>query len=209
MNSSESELKITTLFLDVGGVLLTNGWDHDQRKQAASKFSLDYEEMSNRHHLTFDTYEYGKLALEEYLHRVVFYQDRSFSMDEFKQFMFGLSQPLPGMIDLFKALKAKYRLKIAVTSNEGRELALYRTSRFKMKEFVDFFLFSGFIHLRKPDTDFYRLALDVAQVLPHNVVYIDDRAMLVDVARSMGIAGIVQKSFEYTRNKLAELGLFL
>jgi putative hydrolase of the HAD superfamily len=204
-----TKLNITTLFLDVGGVLLTNGWDHDQRKQAASKFGLDYEEMSDRHHLTFDTYENGKLGLEEYLRRVVFYQDRSFSMDEFKQFMFGLSQPLPGMIDLFKALKAKYRLKIAVTSNEGRELALYRVNHFKMSEFVDFFLFSGFIHLRKPDTDFYQMALDVAQVLAPNVVYIDDRAMLVDVAGGMGIRGIVQKSFEYTRNELAKLRLFL
>jgi putative hydrolase of the HAD superfamily len=209
MKSSDSKPTITTLFLDVGGVLLTNGWDHDQRQQAAAKFGLDYEEMSDRHHLTFDTYENGKLGLEEYLRRVVFYKDRSFSMDEFRQFMFGLSQPLPGMIDLFKALKAEYKLKIAVTSNEGRELALYRVDQFKMTRFVDFFLFSGFIHLRKPDTDFYQMALDIAQVLPHNVVYIDDRAMLVDVARAMGIRGIVQKSLEETRSELAELGLSL
>ena len=86
---------ITTLFLDIGGVLLTNGWDRNIRIRAAEKFGLDQDEMNERHHLTFDTYEEGKLSLDEYLHRVVFYQDRSFSPEEFKAFMYAQSQPFP------------------------------------------------------------------------------------------------------------------
>ncbi|MEJ2555063.1 MAG: HAD family phosphatase, partial [Anaerolineae bacterium] len=74
---------ITTLFLDIGGVLLTNGWDHNMRRKAAEIFGLDYEEMNERHHLTFDTYEEGKLNLYEYLNRVIFYQERPFSLEEF------------------------------------------------------------------------------------------------------------------------------
>lgn len=102
MNAS---LPITTLFLDIGGVLLTNGWDHNPRKLAAEKFSLDIEEMNERHHLTFDTYEEGKLSLDEYLDRVVFYQKRTFSRDEFKAFMFAQSRPFPEMIEMVGKLE--------------------------------------------------------------------------------------------------------
>ena len=70
-------IPITALFLDIGGVLLTDGWDH-ARKRAATKFKLELAEKEDRHHLTFETYEEGKLTLEEYLGRVVFYQKRPF-----------------------------------------------------------------------------------------------------------------------------------
>jgi putative hydrolase of the HAD superfamily len=68
-------MKIKAVFLDIGNVLLTNGWDRRLRREAAEKFGLDHEEMNERHHLTFDTYEEGKLSLEEYLTRVVFYEE--------------------------------------------------------------------------------------------------------------------------------------
>ena len=87
--------EITTLFLDVGGVLLTNGWGHQSRALAAKAFDLNLEEMEDRHHLTFDTYEVGKLTLEEYLSRTVFYEERPFTRDQFREFMFSQSQPHP------------------------------------------------------------------------------------------------------------------
>src|SRR5512142_3003372 len=118
--------QITTLFLDIGGVLLTNGWDHNSRKRAAETFGLDYEEMSERHHLTFDTYEEGKLSLDAYLRRVVFYEERSFSTEDFKSFMFAQSQPFQEMIDLVGAIKRRCNLKIAAVSNEGREISVFR-----------------------------------------------------------------------------------
>jgi len=86
---------ITALFVDIGGVLLTDGWDHDARKRAATNFKLELAEMENRHHLTFDTYEEGKLTLEEYLDRVVFYQKRPFTRARFRRFMFAQSKPYP------------------------------------------------------------------------------------------------------------------
>src|SRR5258706_16160149 len=121
---------ITTLFLDIGGVLLTNGWDRGIRRLASEKFGLDYAEMDERHHLTFDTYEEGKLSLDEYLDRVVFYQDRSFSHDDFKAFMFAQSNPFPEMIELVRGLKHQYGLQVAAVSNEGRELTTYRVQQF-------------------------------------------------------------------------------
>ena len=198
---------ITTLFLDVGGVLLTNGWDHTMRRRAAETYGLDYEPMNERHNLTFDTYEEGKLSLDEYLHRVVFYQDRPFSREDFKQFMFAQSQPHPRMIGLIRDLKALHQLKVAVVSNEGRELTIHRVRTFRLGEFVDFFIASCFVHVRKPDADIYHVALDVAQVPPEQVAYIEDRAMFVEVARSLGIHGIQHGSYESTRAELAALGL--
>ena len=143
--------QITTLFVDIGGVLLTNGWDHHSRRRAAETFGLDHEEMNERHHLTFDTYEEGKLSLDDYLQRVVFYQERSFSPEDFKKFMYAQSQPYPDMIRLIRGLRAQYGLRVATVSNEGRELTIYRVQRFDLGTFVDFFLSSCFVHYRKPD----------------------------------------------------------
>ena len=201
--------QITTLLVDIGGVLLTNGWDHNSRRHAAETFGLDYDEMTERHHLTFDTYEEGKLSLDEYLRRVVFYQERSFSREEFKTFMYAQSKPYPDMIKLIHGLKTQYSLRVAAVSNEGRELTMYRVQQFELRTFVDFFISSCFIHYRKPDEDMYRIALDISQAQAEQVIYIDDRAMFVEVARDLGMTGIVHSGYEATRTSLEGLGLTL
>jgi len=198
---------IIALFLDIGGVLLTNGWSRDLRKLGADKFGLDYEDMDERHHLTFDTYEEGKLNLDQYLDRVIFFKDRSFTREDFKAFMFAQSKPIPEMIEFVRQLKQTYKLKIAAVSNEGRELTIYRVKKFNLSSFIDFFISSCFVHLRKPDEDMYRIALDCAQVPAEDVVYIDDRSMFVEIAQGLGIRGIVHGGFESTMKKLKEMGL--
>jgi putative hydrolase of the HAD superfamily len=203
----EKTLPITALFVDIGGVLLTNGWSHEARTLAAKTFGLDLDEMEDRHHLTFDTYEEGKLTLDEYLSRVVFYQKRMFTRAQFRKFMFAQSKPFPEMIELVRQLKSKYGLKIAVVSNEGRELNAHRIQTFELNSFVDFFISSCFVHFRKPDEDIFRMALDIAQVPVGQVVYIDDRAMFVQIAKSLGIHGIHHTDWKSTRTKLSALGL--
>jgi putative hydrolase of the HAD superfamily len=198
---------ITTLFLDVGGVLLTNGWGHQSRALAAQTFDLNLDEMEDRHHLTFDTYEVGKLTLEEYLTRTVFYEERPFTREQFREFMFAESQPHPEMIELVRNLKARHELKIAVVNNEARELNSHRIRRFKLDEFVDFFISSCFVHFRKPDVDIFRLALDIAQVPAEQVVYIDDQPLFVQVAEGLGIRGIRHTDYRSTCAKLASFGL--
>jgi putative hydrolase of the HAD superfamily len=202
-------VSITTLFLDVGGVLLTNGWGRQSRAAAAKTFALDAEEMQDRHHLTFDTYESGKLTLEEYLSRTVFYQERPFTREQFREFMFAQSQPNPEMLELVRRLKARHALRIAVVNNEARELNAHRIQKFKLGEFVDFFISSCFVHFRKPDADIYRLALDVAQVAAEQVAYIDDQPLFVQVAQGLGIHGIRHADYQSTRAQLAALGLDL
>jgi putative hydrolase of the HAD superfamily len=165
--------------------------------------------MDERHHLTFDTYEEGKLSLDEYLTRVVYYQERSFSREEFKEFMYAQSRAFPEMIELMRGLKTQHDLQVAAVSNEGRELTTYRVQQFKLGTFIDFFVSSCFVHYRKPDADIYRIALDISQVRPEQVVYIDDRAMFVEVAQGLGIRGIIHSGYESTRKTLEKLGLSL
>ncbi len=199
---TSSKTQITTLFLDIGGVLGTNGWDRNIRNRAADKFNIDFDEMDERHHLTFDTYEEGKLSLDEYLKRVVFYRDRSFSSEEFKKFMYAQSKPYNDMIELMRSLKKQHQLQIAAVSNEGRELTVHRVEKFELKTFIDFFVSSCFVHYRKPDEDIFRIALDISQVNPEQVVYIDDRAMFIEVAQHMGINGIIHTGYESTKEAL-------
>ena len=199
--------KITTLFLDIGGVLLTNGWGRASRKSATEKFKLDFAELDERHHLTFDTYESGKLGLEEYLDRVVFHEARPFSREDFKTFMYDQSRPYPEMIELIKKLKARYGVKIVAVNNEGRELSQYRVQKYFLNTIFDFFVTSCYVHLRKPDADIYRMALDIAHASPAETLYIDDRGMFAEVAQGLGIESIHHKSFETTRTELASYGL--
>ena len=198
---------ITALFVDIGGVLLTDGWDHDARKRAATNFKLELAEMEDRHHLTFDTYEEGKLTLEEYLDWVVFYQKRPFTRAQFRRFMFAQSKPYPEMISLVAQLKIRHGIKVAVVSNEGRELNAYRIRKFKLDGLVDSFISSCFVHCRKPDADIFRLALDIAQAPARQVVYVDNTPMFVQIAEGLGIRSILHTDYRSTCAKLASLGL--
>ena len=197
--------KIRAIFTDIGGVLLNNGWDRNKRALAVKTYGLDQVELNERHHLTFDTYEEGKITLDEYLDRVIFYEPRSFTKEEFKTFMYGLSEPIPDMIELLKSIKQKYQLHISVVSNEGRELNDHRIKTFDLGSFVDAFISSSFVHIRKPDEDIFKLALDIAQMDPEEVVFIDDRPMFVQVAAKLGIKGIVHTDYNSTKQQLEAL----
>jgi len=200
---------IKTLFLDIGGVLLTNGWGRASRQLAAKTFNLDYAELDERHHLTFDTFEEGKLTLDEYLAQTVFYEPRSFTTDDFITFMYSRSTPYPEMIKLVTDLKARYKLGVVAVSNEGRELTTYRVKKFAMTDFVDTFIVSSFVHYRKPDRNMFQMALDVCQTPAEQVVYIDDRALFTEVACKLGINCVHHVDIASTQKALAGYGLSL
>ena len=198
-----------TIFTDIGGVLLTNGWDRKARQRAAEKFSLDLAEMEERHHLTFDTYEIGRLSLDEYLKRTVFYGPRSCTMQDFKKFMYEQSERLPDMLELLAGIKAKCGVKVVAISNEGRELADHRVHAFNLSSVIDSFVVSGYVYTRKPDASIFNLALDISQSRPADSIYLDDRALFVEVAGTLGLKGIHHVDFETTIHQLAEFGLTL
>ena len=199
--------KIKCLFLDIGGVLLTDGWSHGAGKLAVKKFNIDFEELNKRHTEALGTYELGKLTLEEFLDRTVFHEKRSFTPAQFRKFMFAQSKPYPKMIELIRRLKTRYGLKIVVVSNEGRELNEYRIHKFKLDEFVDIFISSCFVRLRKPDAEIFRVALDTVRVSANQVVYIENTPMFVEIAVGLGIQSILHTDYKSTCAKLASFGL--
>jgi len=197
---------ITTIFLDIGEVLLTNGWGHESRQLAAEEFNLDYNDFNTRHAIAFETYEMGQLTADEYLDIAVFYEPRDFTKEAFRQFMFSQSKPYPEMIGLIKRLKGQYGLKIIAVSNEARDLNTYRIDEFELASFIDFFVSSTYVHIRKPDKNIFKLALDMAHVLPDEVLYIDDTEVFITIAERMGIKGIWHVNYETTCEKLISFG---
>jgi putative hydrolase of the HAD superfamily len=198
---------ITTLFLDIGDVLLTDGWDYNARGRAAAAFKLDLVEINERHRLTFETFEDGKLTLEQYLNLVVFYRRRRFTRAQFERFIFSQSKACPGMIQMLAHLKLRHALKVIALSNEARELNAHRIRKFRLNALMDAFVSSCFVQIRKPDTAIFRLALDIAQTPIRQILYIDDTPMFVQIAESLGIQSILHTDIESTRAKLASLGL--
>ncbi len=198
---------IKYLFVDIGGVLLTDGWGQNSRRLAVKEFGLNPVEIEKRHNQAFETYELDKLTITEYLNRVVFYEKRSFTHAQFRKFMFDQSKPYPEMIELIRRLKSQYGLKIVALSNEARELNSYRIRKFKLNELIDFFISSCYVHLRKPDADIFRLALDTVQVPARQIVYIENTLMFVTIAEGLGIRSICHTDYKSTCAKLSEFGL--
>ena len=193
--------------MDIGGVLLTDGWSRGAGRLAAKTFHLDVEDLKDRHNQALDTYEKGKFTLDEFLDRMVFYKKRSFSRAQFRKFMFAQSKAYPKMIELIRRLKARYDLKIVVVSNEGRELNEYRIHKFKLDAFVDVFISSCYVRLRKPDAEIFRVALDTVRVPAGQVLYLENTQMFVEVAEGLGIRGILHTDYKSTCVKLASFGL--
>lgn len=196
---------ITTLFCDIGGVLLTNGWARQSRKLASERFGYDLEEAETRHHLMFDEYEEGKISLHEYLQFVIFNKPRSFSENDYIAFMYEQSQPFDDMLVYVKELRRTHELKVVIVSNEGRELTDYRISRFQLRALADIFVVSSYVGIRKPDKAIFRLALDLAQARPEQVIYLDDRALFVEVAKSLDIKAIQHLDMASTDSKMQSI----
>ncbi len=199
--------EIKALFWDVGGVLLTNAWDRTQREAALQRFQLDREEFADRHELVVSSFERGKISLDEYLERTVFYRPRPFSRDEFKNFMYGLSQPDAGALQLASRLARSGRYLMGTINNESRELNQYRIEKFGMRSIFKVFVSSCYVGLRKPEEGIYRLALDVTQQVPEECCFIDDRALNLEVAQRLGMQTIEMDHVEQLIAELQKLGV--
>lgn len=196
---------IRALFWDVGGVLLTNAWDHQERDQAVERFLLSKSEFDARHKELVPAFEEGKLTLDEYLERAIFYAPRTFSKEDFKQFLFSLSRPKPQSLELARALHAKYVM--GTINNESRELNQYRIAQCGLTEIFDLFVSSCFVGLRKPDERIYRLALDLTQHAPEECCFIDDRPENIEPATKVGMKTVLMKDPQQLRRDLETLGV--
>lgn len=188
--------------MDIGGVMLTNGWDHESRQKAAEVFKFDYDEMNILHNFIYNVFEIGSISLDEYLDTVVFESPRDFTKGEFKKFMYDQSLELPQMLSWLKNWKRKTDLPVFAISNENEELNEYRIQTFKLHELFDGFFSSCYVGYRKPDPRIFKTALKITQVKPNECVYFDDRPMLVHAAKKLGMNSILHRDFETTKNIL-------
>ena len=197
---------LKVLFLDIGGVLLSNGWGHESREKAAKEFNLDYIEINRLHEFIFNIYEIGSISLNEYLDIVIFNHPRQFTKQDFKSFMFAQSTELPHMRQwLAKWKKSGRSFRTIAINNEGKELNDYRIKTFKLHSCFDAFISSCDVGMRKPDPGIFKLAMGVAHASPGQSYYFDDRAMIVESARGLGMQAFLHKDFKTTKGIIETL----
>ncbi len=198
--------KISAVFSDVGGVLLTNGWDHGSRRKLVEQFGLDGKDFEDRHQLLSAALDTGQIELDEYLDRAIFCHPRDFSKQSVREFMFAQSEPLPGSLALAARLAESGKYLMATLNNESRELNLYRIEKFGLRNYFSVFFSSCFLGVQKPRQEIYRLALDLSQCPPEECVFIDDRALNLECARKLGLHTIQFHDVAQTENELRTLG---
>lgn len=198
---------INTVFWDIGGVVLTNGWDRGSRKAAAETFHLDWEEFSDRHDLSFPAFDCGQITLEEYLNRTLFYRPRSFTREEFTAFMFAQSRALPGSREILDAVTAAGKYFIGAINNEPLELNQYRIEAFDLRRNFLVFFSSCYVRARKPEETIFRVALEVTQRPPEQCLFIDDRPLNLESPRKLGMNTIHHQSAEQLRAELGKYGV--
>ena len=198
---------IRAIFWDVGGVLLTNAWDHTQRVQALERFHIDQKEFHDRHEMVVSSFERGKISLDEYLSRTVFFRQRSFTREEFREYMLSLSEPIPGMLEFAQSLTTTGRYLMGTINNESRELNYFRMGKFGLRNIFRLFFTSCFVGLRKPEEGIYRLALETTQIAAAECCFIDDRSINVEAASQMGMRAIEMRTLDQLREELRSLGI--
>ena len=201
--------QISATFWDVGGVLLTNAWDGAQRRLALQHFALDEAEFSDRHEMVISSFERGKITLDQYLDRTIFYRPRPFTRQAFSDYMYSLSQPHAESLAVARELAASKQCFMATVNNESRELNLYRIHTFGLHEIFDVFVSSCFVRLRKPEEGIYRLALEITQTRAEECCFIDDRPLNLESASHLGMRTIHMQNAAQLRTDLAHLGLKL
>jgi len=199
--------KVTTLFWDIGGVVLTNGWDRESRKEAAAAFRLDWEEFQDRHDLSFPAFDTGQITLNEYLDRTLFYRARSFTREEFTAFMFAQSKEYPGTRAILDKIAGSQKYFVGAINNEPLELNQYRIEAFHLRRDFLVFFSSCYLHSRKPEEAIFRIALEVSQRPPEECLFIDDRALNLESPRRLGMNTIHHQGAEQLRSELAKYGV--
>jgi putative hydrolase of the HAD superfamily len=198
---------ITTIFFDIGGVCLSNGWDHEQRQMVAQTLGFDYEAFDSRHRQVVDSMERGQLTLENYLNWTLFYEPRPFTIEDVIREIQQLSTPFSETLELVKALRKSGRYLLATINNESRELNEYRIQRFELRDLFMAFFTSCYLGLVKPQPEHYRRAMQITQRSPDECLFVDDRPMNVEVAQILGMHPIQFKGADHLAADLRAAGV--
>jgi putative hydrolase of the HAD superfamily len=199
--------EIKTIFWDIGGVILTNGWDRGSRREAATAFNLDWEEFQDRHDLAFPAFDAGHTTLNEYLDRTLFYRPRPFTREEFTAFMFAQSKEYPETRAVLSEVARSGKYLVGSINNEPLELNQYRVEAFNLRRDFKVFFSSCYVHARKPEEMIFRIALEVTQQPPQECVFIDDRPLNLESPKRLGMHTIHHQNPEHLRADLRKHGV--
>jgi putative hydrolase of the HAD superfamily len=199
--------RIRTLFWDIGGVILTNGWDRESRKEATETFHLDWDDYHDRHDLTFPAFDMGQITLNQYLDRTLFYRPREFTREEFIAFMFAQSKEYSDTRAVLADTAKTGKYFMASINNEPRELNDYRIEAFHLRNEFQVFFSSCYLNCRKPDETIFRIALEVTHRPSESCVFIDDRLLNLDTPRRLGMNVIHHQNAVQLRADLKSLGI--
>jgi putative hydrolase of the HAD superfamily len=195
------------MFWDIGGVILTNGWDHNSRRAAAAKFQLDWDDFEGRHELSFPAFDSGLIGMNEYLDRTLFYRPRAFTREQFIAFMFEQSIEYPEARSVLDAISVTGKYLVGAVNNEPFELNEYRIKKFDLRRNFVVFFSSCYVHTRKPEAAIYRLALEITQRPPAECIFIDDRPLNLENPRRMGMNVIHYQNAGQLRSELQKHGV--
>ena len=196
------------ILFDVGGVLLTNGWDLRERSTVLANFHLDFAEFEARHLAHYDAWERDAISLAAYLDATVFCEPREFTRDEFFAFMLTQSKPLPdGALGILRKLVASNKCLLGALNNEARETNEYRFTHFGLRQLFQIALSSCYLGLRKPEAAIYRRALDILGKPAERILFIDDRAENVAGATAAGMKSIRFEGADALLLELERLGV--
>jgi putative hydrolase of the HAD superfamily len=198
---------LTHLFFDIGGVLGTNGWDHEQREQAFARFGIDKASFEDRHKEIVASLEEGRISLDEYLATTVFHQPRRFTPDELKAFIFSLSAPYTDSIALARALAGTGKWRMATLNNESEELNRHRLRLFGLRDIFGVCYSSCWLGVLKPARRIYELALAMSQAEAGSSVFVDDRERNLAPAAALGMTTILYTGAAQLRADLAAHGV--
>jgi len=199
--------ELTTLFWDIGGVILTNGWDRASRREAVELFHMDWEDFQDRHDLSFPAFETGAITLDQYLDRTVFCRPQRFTREEFTAFMFAQSREYPETRAILANVAKSGRYLLAAINNEPRELNEYRIEAFQLRRDFSLFFSSCYVGLRKPDEALYRLALEVTQRRAEQCLVIDDRPLNLENPHELGMQTVHYQNPAQLRAELERHGI--
>lgn len=195
---------VTAIFWDVGGVILSNGWDHAARAAAAKKFGIDWEEFQERHEVAMPAFEAGRITLDTYLQRTIFYRKRSFTREEITDFIFAQSEEYPKSRAVLSDVTASGKYLQATINNEPLEINEYRIHQFNLRREFTAFFSSCYLGVRKPEDRIYQVALSVTQRDPHECLFIDDRELNLEPAQHLQMRTIhFQDAAQLRRDLLA------
>jgi len=202
--------EIRAIYWDIGGVLLTNGWDHEERARVLEQFAIPRDEYESRHEEANDRWERGELSDEEFLKQTVFFKERSFTPEQFIQAVREQSKWLPGGAkNVIAALRKNNGLKMAMLNNESGPLNDYRIATFGLAEYFDGFFCSAYIGMRKPKPRMFRSGTAMLHFQPEECAFIDDRDKNCAAAAGVGMHAIQYKGEEALRDALRALGVEL